>query len=60
MRQVPTSSGREIAEYVMKNAAALKVKYVIWGQKIWQYDGVKSWNSWKAMEDRNDVTQNHW
>jgi len=28
-------SGREIAEWVMNNRGTLKLKYVIWGQKIW-------------------------
>ncbi|KAK3488024.1 uncharacterized protein B0T23DRAFT_447047, partial [Neurospora hispaniola] len=34
---VPTKSGREIAEWpwVMDNRSTLNLKYVIWGQKIW-------------------------
>ncbi|KAF9463386.1 hypothetical protein BDZ94DRAFT_1361383 [Collybia nuda] len=57
-----TTSGRQIAEWVMNNRAALNLKYVIWGQRIWNpdVDAVKSWNSWRAMEDRGDITQNHW
>ncbi|EXL66485.1 hypothetical protein FOPG_17337 [Fusarium oxysporum f. sp. conglutinans race 2 54008] len=57
-----TMSGREIAEWVMNNRATLKLKYVIWGQKIWdaRSDTVKPWNSWKLMEDRHSITQNHW
>jgi len=61
--QVATLSGKEIAEWVMKNRAALKLKYVIWGQKIWSptTDGAeKSWDKWRTMEDRGDLTQNHW
>ncbi|KAL2138128.1 hypothetical protein VTI28DRAFT_7402 [Corynascus sepedonium] len=59
---VPTMSGREIAEWAMNNRDTLNLKYVIWGQRIWNpsVDGVKGWTSWRAMEDRGDVTQNHW
>ncbi|KAJ6443200.1 nucleoporin NUP49/NSP49 [Purpureocillium lavendulum] len=60
---VGTLSGKEIAEWVMKNRAALNLKYVIWGQKIWSptTDGAeKSWDKWRTMEDRGDLTQNHW
>lgn len=59
---VPTMSGREIAEWVMNNRSTLNLKYVIWGQKIWNpsVDSVKSWTSWRTMEDRGDFTQNHW
>ena len=55
-------SGRAIAEWVMNNRGSLNLKYVIWGQKIWTpgQDAVKSWTSWRTMEDRGDVTQNHW
>lgn len=54
-------SGREIAEWVMNNRASLNLKYVIWGQRIWNpSDGVKPWTSWRTMEDRGDITQNHW
>jgi hypothetical protein len=62
MVQVPTSSGRQIAEWVMNNRGTLNLKYVIWGQRIWSpsVDGVKAWTSWRVMEDRGDITQNHW
>jgi len=57
-----TTSGKEIAEWVMNHASSLNLKYVIWGQRIWQpsQDSVKSWSSWKEMEDRGDITANHW
>ncbi|KAI8666178.1 hypothetical protein NCS52_00819900 [Fusarium sp. LHS14.1] len=58
-----TLSGKEIAEWCMRNRAALNLKYVIWGQKIWttSVDGTnKNWESWRTMEDRGDLTQNHW
>ncbi|SPO07717.1 uncharacterized protein DNG_10412 [Cephalotrichum gorgonifer] len=59
---VPTMSGREIAEWVMKNRSALNLKYVIWGQRIWNpsIDSELAWTSWRGMEDRGDITQNHW
>ncbi|KAK3315730.1 hypothetical protein B0H66DRAFT_270187 [Apodospora peruviana] len=58
----PTVSGRQIAEWVMNNRATLNLKYVIWGQKIWNpsVDSVMAWTSWRTMEDRGDITQNHW
>ena len=61
--QVPTMSGAEMAEWAMKNRSKLNLKYVIWGQKIWSptTDGSeKPWTSWRTMEDRGDITQNHW
>jgi hypothetical protein len=60
---VPTMSGLEIAEWVMKNQKALNLKYVIWGQKIWNptIDKTsKSWLSWRNMDNRGSVTENHW
>ncbi|KAM7213791.1 D-alanyl-D-alanine carboxypeptidase [Rhypophila decipiens] len=59
---VPTVSGKQIAEWVMNNRGALNLKYVIWGQRIWdaRSDSVKGWDKWKKMEDRGDVTANHW
>ncbi|KAK4445800.1 hypothetical protein QBC34DRAFT_471643 [Podospora aff. communis PSN243] len=59
---VPTSSGRQLAEWVMNNRASLNLKYVIWGQRIWSpgVDSVMAWTSWRSMEDRGDITQNHW
>ncbi|KAF8416644.1 hypothetical protein EV426DRAFT_415498 [Tirmania nivea] len=55
--------GRTIAEWVMNNHSSLKVKYVIWGQKIWDVRSDKNpkpWTSWKQMEDRGSITANHW
>ncbi|KAF6823713.1 secreted protein [Colletotrichum plurivorum] len=58
----PTASGREIAEWVMKNRNALNLKYVIWGQRIWTVgkDAEKSWNSWRTQGDLDSITKNHW
>ncbi|KAJ5016672.1 hypothetical protein K4K57_010968 [Colletotrichum sp. SAR 10_99] len=58
----PTTSGKEIAEWVMNNRATLDLKYVIWGQRIWNpsVDSIKSWSEWRGMEDRGGVTANHW
>lgn len=46
----------------MNNRGTLGLKYAIWGQKIWNpsVDGVKPWTSWRTMEDRGDITANHW
>ncbi|CAI6091579.1 unnamed protein product [Clonostachys chloroleuca] len=57
-----TLSGDDIAEWVMNHASANNVKYVIWGQKIWNpsRDKVTAWKNWRTMEDRKSITQNHW
>ncbi|KAL0472029.1 hypothetical protein QR685DRAFT_552547 [Neurospora intermedia] len=54
-------SGREIAEWVMNNRSTLNLKYVIRDQKIWNpsIGSVKSWTSWRTMEDRGLITQTH-
>jgi hypothetical protein len=59
---VRTTIGEPIAEWVMNNRASLGLKYVIWGQKIWNpsLDSVKPWSQWRAMEDRGSITANHW
>ncbi|KAF7507819.1 hypothetical protein GJ744_010120 [Endocarpon pusillum] len=59
---VRTDIGEPIAEWVMKNRASLGLKYVIWGQKIWNpsQDSVKPWSQWRGMEDRGSITANHW
>lgn len=59
---VRTDAGRPMAEWMMNNRGSLKLKYVIWGQRIWNpsQDAVKPWSSWRVMEDRGSVTQNHW
>lgn len=52
-----------MAEWVMHNRKDLKLKYVIWGQKIWNptVDAEPNhWEHWRTMNDRGDVTQNHW
>jgi len=55
--------GQTIAEWTMNNHARLKVKYIIWGQRIWEVSVDKTprdWERWKKMEDRGDDTANHW
>ena len=46
----------------MRNRSGMNLKYIIWGQKIWHpsVDAVMSWTSWRTMEDRGSITQNHW
>ncbi|MCJ1466256.1 hypothetical protein MMC07_004875 [Pseudocyphellaria aurata] len=60
--KVRTTAGEPIAEWVMNNRAAIGLKYVIWGQKIWdaRSDKVKPWSQWEQMEDRGSITANHW
>ncbi|GAA1644443.1 hypothetical protein GCM10009700_33750 [Brevibacterium sanguinis] len=47
-------TGDRISEYLIKNAKALNVKYVIFEQRIWMPG-----SGWKSMEDRGSATQNH-
>lgn len=55
----------------MKNRASLSLRYVMWGQRIWQLsDSEKPWEQWSYQSctvipncvkgDRGDNTQNHW
>ncbi|PGH10955.1 hypothetical protein AJ79_05201 [Helicocarpus griseus UAMH5409] len=61
MTEVRSHKGQQLAEYVMRHAGGLKVKYVIWGQKIWDMgEKVRPWAQWEKMEDRGGVTANHW
>lgn len=47
-------TGDDIAEYVLDHAEELDVYYVIWRQRINYGSG------WEPMEDRGDVTANHY
>jgi hypothetical protein len=49
----------------MKNRKKLKLKYVIWGQRIWGrpgkgYEKQRSWNKWRTQRDKGSITKNHW
>jgi hypothetical protein len=46
----------------MKNRKKLKLKYVIWGQRIWNpsRDKQKSWSKWRLQRDLGSITKNHW
>lgn len=58
---VKTEAGSVMAEWIMRNRATLKLKYVIWGQRIWESgESEKPWSQWELMEDRGDNTANHW
>jgi hypothetical protein len=46
--------GDNVTAYAIDNRARLRVKYVIWQQRIWQA-GV-----WKGMADRGSKTANHY
>jgi hypothetical protein len=50
-----TAEGNEIASFLQANAGTLKIKYLIWRQRIWYPGG-----SWQAMEDRGSTTANHY
>ncbi|PWW74098.1 hypothetical protein C7212DRAFT_283294 [Tuber magnatum] len=55
--------GQTIAEWTMENHGRLKVKYIIWGQRIWnvEVEGTpRPWAQWRRMDDRGDDTANHW
>ena len=51
------AKGDAIASYVVGNASALHVQYVIWNQRIWNID--RSSEGWRAMENRGSPTANH-
>ncbi|EXJ55516.1 hypothetical protein A1O7_08444 [Cladophialophora yegresii CBS 114405] len=67
-----TIAGEPIAEWVMNHASDLSLKYVMWGQRIWEVsqDSVKPWSQWRYQQctvipncvkgDRGDNTANHW
>jgi hypothetical protein len=60
--QIKTNAGEVVAEWVMKHRTELSMKYVIWGQKIWETDTDTevSWSSWKSQGDKGSNTANHW
>lgn len=47
--------GDAIAQYAIDNADRLGIDYIIWEQQIWHTGS----RSWRGMEDRGDLTQNH-
>ncbi|MGO0605537.1 D-alanyl-D-alanine carboxypeptidase family protein [Brevibacterium linens] len=49
--------GDEVAEYVIDNHETLNVKYVIWQQRIMNFDTDNP--DWESMSDRGSATQNH-
>ncbi|KAI9764042.1 MAG: hypothetical protein M1840_008918 [Geoglossum simile] len=55
-------NGQPLAEWVMNHHVDLQVKYVIWGQRIWniENEGPRPWAQWRPMEDRGNPTANHW
>ncbi|KAH6871827.1 hypothetical protein B0T10DRAFT_500219 [Thelonectria olida] len=57
-----TISGRDIAEWVMNHSQELNLKYVIYGQKIWNpsMDKRIPWTQWRNMDNSGDITVNHW
>lgn len=56
---VPVGSdlGDAVAAWAVENHEALSIKYVIWEQRIWNPSASKSW---RVMEDRGSITQNHY
>src|SRR5699024_12653461 len=48
--------GSQIAEYATANADRLGVDYGIWEQQIWHTRN----RQWRQMNDRGDLTQNHY
>lgn len=51
---VGKATGDQLADYVLKYRKELKVKYVIWRQRI------NFGSGWQAMEDRGGTTANHY
>ena len=48
--------GDRVAQFAIANHANLKIKYVIWRQRIW----TPSNPTWRPMADRGSITQNHY
>lgn len=51
------AQGDALAAYAMANAAALKVDYILWQQRIWSAG--RAAEGWRPMEDRGSPTENH-
>ncbi|GAB3720798.1 coiled-coil domain-containing protein [Nocardiopsis oceani] len=47
--------GQQISDYAIEHADRMGVKYIIWEQHIWQSTS----RQWTFMNDRGDLTQNH-
>ena len=50
-----TDLGDVVAQWLVDNRIALNINYIIWEQRIY----MASEGSWKDMEDRGSVTENH-
>ena len=51
------ATGDALATYAQAHAAELKIKYIIWYQRIWSVD--RADEGWRPMEDRGGDTANH-
>lgn len=59
--------GNEIAEWVKDNRDELSLRYVIWGDRIWNTEVSEdtpdlTWSNWRPVDDGDNVgiTENHW
>lgn len=55
-------AGWRMAEWAMNNHASLRVKYVMWGQRIWNagFESPKAWEQWRPQGPASGLTANHW
>ncbi|KAK2813004.1 hypothetical protein FQN50_001026 [Emmonsiellopsis sp. PD_5] len=54
-----SKEGEVLAEWVMKHAKSLKVKDIIWNQRIWKTPSKpEDWSKWTKMDDRHTNTEN--
>lgn len=52
--------GNAIATFLMKNADAYRIQYLIWQQRIWTIrEGARPLSQWRSMADRGSCTANH-
>ena len=49
--------GDQIAAYAMDNYKQLNIHYIIWYQKIWNWQ--RASEGWRLMPDRGSITANH-
>ncbi len=56
---VPSSSlGNAVAQFALANAGRLKIRSIIWSQRIWSAE--RGGEGWRPMSDRGSATANHY
>ncbi len=53
-----SATGDAVAQYILANASTLRVRNIIWSQRIWTPEQASA--GWRYMEDRGSTTANHY